>query len=182
MAKFKVNGNVIVKASNEDGVIISRESKHDSTNKRTEINYLVRLNKGGCDNYKWFKRNELTKPIDETESKKEYVRVYCVPNTDVKITLVAQVDKVFEYYYHDTYEKVKPCYKKVFKLGYSIYNPHDEYNDNVGIKLARHRIKNRPFCTLSAHFLGEFNEGTVTALMDVKAAYIINNIDKFVKH
>ena len=66
-------------------------------------------------------------------------------------------------------------------MGVSIYNPVDEYNEQIGIKLAKHRAFKSPFCCLKARFSGEFNNETVEALMDVKAKYIVKNLKKFIK-
>ena len=66
------------------------------------------------------------------------------------------------------------------RIGYAIYNPDDEYDNTVGVRIATHRAKKSPFCHLISDFSGEFNTETVDALLRVKADYIVRNIDKFI--
>ena len=66
------------------------------------------------------------------------------------------------------------------RIGFSFYNPDDEYVPELGFKIARHRAETRPFCNLKAKFLGEFPADTVYALMDAKAKYVVEHLDTFV--
>ena len=68
---------------------------------------------------------------------------------------------------------------KTLSIGYSIYNGTDEFDQNVGIKIAKHRCRHNPFTCMASLFSGEFPQSTVAAIMDDKAKYIIRNIDKF---
>lgn len=183
MAKFKVNDNVVVKETGEKGVVKCREAVIDKDAKRTNVTYLVKLGEG-FENYKVFTRNELTKVIPvEVPTARYMTKVYEAPN-GYKVTLVSivDVDRHYEFDYSDDMDEVveREVKTKHFNLGVSFYNPSDEFDENVGYKIARHRAVNSPFCSLSARFLGEFSESTVEALMDVKAKYIIEHIDRFV--
>lgn len=184
MAKFKVNDVVVVKETGEKGVVKCREAVLDKDAKRTKVTYLVKLG-DGFDNYKVFTRNELTKVNPVEKSTVRYAtKVYDAPN-GYKVTLVSivDVDRHYEFDYPEDADEVieREVKTKHFNLGVSFYNPSDEFDEKVGYKIARHRAINSPFCSLSARFLGEFNDATVEALMDVKAKYIIDNIEHFVR-
>ena len=65
-------------------------------------------------------------------------------------------------------------------IGYAIYNPNDEYDEDFGIRIATHRAKKKPFCNILSDFSGEFNKETIDALLKVKGEYIANNITDFI--
>ena len=182
MAKFKVNDPVIVVATGMEGVIIAREEKRNLSEKFTEIKYLVKLG-DGFENYHTFDRSELArKPYTENDDNSEKIRIIDAPN-GVKITIVTKVEKqLYDTIYNFESDVCKNIYGKSFKMGVAFYKPTDEYpyDEMAGIKIARHRIKTSPFCSLEARFRGEFNEPTVEALIDVKAKYLLENIDKFI--
>lgn len=178
MAKFNVNDRVTVSATNQEGVVMCREEINDKASKRTEITYLVKLG-DGFENYKQFTRKELKRVPRPEIPNTDVVRVYDAPN-GVKVTMVAMTDVVdgpIEWS-----DEGEPIFRKekLFRLGVSFYNPTDDYDEVQGYKIARHRAIYKPFCSLTARFLGEFNEYTVNAIMDAKARYIIENIDNFV--
>ena len=180
MAKFNVNDSVIVKATRQEGVIKCREEVNDKASKRTEITYLVKLG-NGFENYKQFKREELERVPRAENPRPETIKVYDAPN-GVKVTMVS-ITSVNNSGFVGWPPSCSSFSRKekTFRIGVSFYNPTDEYDPEMGYKIARHRAVNKPFCSLTARFLGEFNAATITAIMDVKAQYIIENIDKFVK-
>lgn len=165
--KFKINDHVIVKSTNEDGYIKAREVTPVEGSKRINIEYVVKLG-NGFNNWKSFKKDELIHYPTNTAKDKSYTKVYDVVD-GYKITMYAKVISK-----QCLFGKVKGV-----KIGYSIYNPNDEYDEKLGIKIAKTRSQKEPFCTMSSSFSGEFNEPTVLAIMDVKADYIKNNFDKF---
>lgn len=177
MAKFKVNDNVIVKDNNKMGTVVWRDEVHDRKNNRTEVKYYVKLGNGES-NYKWFTRKELKKYVAEKEdSTRVKTRVYDISN-GYKLTLVSIVETVNEF---DEYSFTVYPKERTLRIGYSIYNPQDEYNLTLGQKIAKHRANNKPFTHMSARFTGEFNEMTTEAIMDAKAKYICENLDRFIK-
>lgn len=182
MAKFKVNDEVIVVATGQKGVVMCREEINDKETKRTNVTYLVKLGEG-FDNYKVFTRKELQRVVRPVDAPEEVVRVFDAPN-GVKVTMVAMTE-VLKDETLSWENEVSPVLRtnktKVFRMGVSFYNPNDEYDELMGYKIARHRAFEKPFCTLTARFLGEFNAYTVEALMEAKARYIVENIEHFVK-
>ena len=64
---------------------------------------------------------------------------------------------------------------------YAIYSHENEYNEAYGIRIACKCSHTSPFCLMCRDFNGEFNAATVEVIMDVKADYIKNNFDKFIK-
>ena len=178
MAKFKMNDVVVVKATGQRGTVMCREDVCDKDTKHTVVSYLVKLGEG-FENYRQFTRKELKRVPKAEEPRTDVVKEYDAPN-GFKVTMVGLTNTVDgDFYWEDG---IKPRFRKekLFRLGVSIYNPADEYNAERGYKIARHRALNRPFCSMTARFLGEFNKPTVEAIMDAKASYIIKNINKFV--
>lgn len=181
MAKFKANDKVIVKSTNEVGTVIHSDQVYDKKNNHTEITYLVKTG-SGLHNYAWHTRKELERYVKaEKPTARIKTKVYDVPN-GYKITMVSIVETELEpnvltadgVYFSD-YTK-----QRVLRIGVAFYNPTDEYDEEFGYKLAKHRAYNRPFTYMVAPFTGEFNEITTDAIMDAKSVYLIENIDKFI--
>lgn len=59
-------------------------------------------------------------------------------------------------------------------------HPNDEFNEKIGVRIARSRYRKKPFCRMFSCFGGEFSKDTVEAIMNVKADYIKNNFSKFI--
>lgn len=171
--KFKINDRVRVIATGESGVVKGREILPVEGSKRVNIEYIVKVG-DGFSNWKTFSKKELESVRKEEEEPRVYTKVYDVVD-GYKITLFAKVynhkgeNDFFSYSYRE------------LKIGYSIYNPDDEYNEQIGVKIARKRSRLSPFCRLTSDFNGEFNKETVEAIMDVKATYIKNHFDKFIQ-
>lgn len=178
MAKFNVNDDVIINESGKKGVILYRDETRDKENERTTVRYFVKFG-NGTENYAWFNRKEISKPLrifEEGNNKRIKTRMYDMSN-GYKLTLVAIVENI------DGYDETSITYfekERVLRIGYSLCNPLDEYDENIGYKLAKHRAYEKPFTHMVARFTGEFNEETTKAIMDVKAKYICENIDNFI--
>lgn len=190
MSKFNVNDEVIVVATGEKGVVKAKEvtTANDGNKKHITIQYMVKVGEG-FSNWKVFYRRELQKAAKKEESteSKYAIKVYEAPN-GYKVTLVALADTYKYFECDEVYNEAErhweqitlPCKGKRLNIGYSICNPNDEYSANVGVKIAKKRLHSRPFAHMVSKFSGEFNKETVIAIMDAKANYIINNIDKFI--
>ena len=187
--KFRVNDNVVVRATGEQGVVVSRDNRFDEATQRSTVTYVVKFGDSLKD-FKEFSRKELKRVQVEPTYPKYNFKVYDGPN-GYKLTMVGVTDIICLYNdileavndvigVPDGYETPATFKCKELNIGFAIYNPEDEYDVNTGVKIARHRALNSPFCHLTADFLGEFNEATVNALLDVKAQYILDNFDRFV--
>lgn len=171
MAKFKVDERVFIPRENRFGVIRIHDVYHDKENLHTESNYYVRL-EGENREYQWYKREDLQKIKRNNVQQIPYFVKFYQATWDRSVTLVARV------YTCDVYG---PYYGlKVLKIGASFYNGVDEPDANLAVKIAKNRLKTKPFCTMYSEFGGEFNEKTVNAIMDAKGEYLVENISKFV--
>lgn len=167
--KFKINDRVRVKATGEVGTVKGREISPVEGTKRVNIEYIVRTG-DGFSNWKSYTKTEL-EPIHKNDGEKRvYTKVYDVVD-GYKITMYTKVDAT----------RFLLSKERTLRMGYAIYSPEDEYDEERGIRIARKRSRTSPFCHMESSFSGEFNEATVIALMDVKADYIKNNLDKFIK-
>ena len=180
MSKFKNGDKVIVKESGKIGIVKGREI-NTLPDGKVNVEYIVKLDDGFW-NWKCYHRNELTKVVTEKPKKKANVKIFDAPN-GWKVTLVSIVnrqkvwrDAFDENGFYAPYERDG----KEFSIGYSIYNPNDEWNEDLGVRIATHRAKKKPFCHLVGDFSGEFTKETIEALMNVKGEYIVNHIDEFV--
>lgn len=70
--------------------------------------------------------------------------------------------------------------RKKLSVGYSICHPEDadSYSDSIGFKIAKGRCKKRPMTVLESYYTGEFREDLVLAILNVKADYIVDSIEK----
>lgn len=188
MSKFNVNDEVIVIATGEKGVVKAKEvtTANDGIKKNVTIQYMVKVG-DGFSNWKVFYRRELQKVPKNCENtdSKYLIKIYDAAN-GYKVTLVALADRYEYYKYEHCFDedgKLDTIYKerkgKKLNIGYSIYNPSDEYDEKIGISIAKKRSHTKPFAYMSSEFSGEFNKETIEAIMDVKAKYIIDNLDKF---
>ena len=182
MSKLKIGDKVIVKENGKVGVVKGRDIVKLSDNK-VRIEYIVKTDEG-IDNWNSYLKDELEKVIP---IKKEKKPITLVVNTSMgyKVTLVALVrneyflkDKVDEYGLFDYYYRKG----KDLSIGYSIYNPNDVYDTELGVRIATHRAKKKPFCHMTSDFSGEFNQETIMALLKVKGEYIANNLSHFVQN
>ena len=167
--KFKINDRVRVKATGEIGTVKGREVSPVEGTKHINIEYIVRTG-DGFSNWKSYNKAELEHIHKENEEKRVYTKVYGVVD-GYKITMYTKVDTI----------RYLLSKERTLRMGYAIYCPEDKYDKELGVRIARRRSRTSPFCYLTSRFSGEFNEATVFALMDVKADYIKNNLDKFIK-
>ena len=174
--KFKINDSVHVISTGEIGVIKGCEITPIDGTSHVKVEYVVKVG-DGFKNWKAFSRKEI-EPIERIDGKSphEYIKVYDVVD-GYKITLYAIVER---------HKGLKSSFGALrwssLRIGYAIYNPMDEYNENLGIKIARRRSRISPFCTMYSAFMGEFNEETAYSIMDAKANYIKNNLNRFIKN
>lgn len=173
MSRFKVGDNVIVKATNEVGVIKGRDTV-DTKDGKIRIEYIVKTG-NGFDKWGSYSKKELKRVSGQYVQKKPSVVVVDAPN-GYKVTLVGVVTPK-DFYDYSIYFYRKG---KELNVGYSIYNPEDEYDYEYGVKKALHRAKRESFCHMESDFNGEFNEETVNAILRVKGEYIVRNIEKFI--
>lgn len=173
--KFKINDRVRVVSTGETGTIKGREITPVEGTNRVKVEYVVKVG-DGFDNWKAFSRKEI-EPTQKADTKTPhtYVKLYDVVD-GYKITLYAVTErhKAFKFLFDE-------LNRSSLRIGYAIYNPVDVYDENVGIKLARKRSRVSPLCTMYSDSYGEFNKDMVYSIMDTKADYIKNNLDKFIK-
>lgn len=180
MSKFKVNEEVIIKATGETGVVKAREVLGtDVETKHTTIQYVVKVG-DGFNNWKAFSKKELLKtPKDVADPDAKYIKkVYDLPE-GYKLTLVGLAEAVKKYSFNENDELI-PTKAKICNIGHAIYNPADKYDEKFGFRIAKNRVKTRPFAHLYSEFSGEFNYDTVVAIMDAKAKYITENYERFI--
>ncbi len=168
MGKFKINDKVIVKSTGEKGVVMAREVIPIEGSKQVRVEYIVRTG-NGFKHWKVYNKDEIETIQKSKPNNGEYIKVFDVVD-GYKITIYTKVTNDW-----GPFGKMKDL-----RLGYSIYNPSDKYDEKIGIKIARDRAKKSPFCSMRSGFSGEFNEMTVKGIMDAKADYIKNNFDKFI--
>lgn len=173
MAKFKVNQKVIRNSDNAIGTVMAKEVVADG--KSTVVNYLVNFG-GGMKNWQIVSRKDISRLPNKRPSSNTEVKMYKLDDGKV-LTIVAKVS-VESTFDEDGLDLYKVKYKAL-SLGFSIYNGIDEYDEAVGIKIAMHRCKNNPFTRMISPFSGEFSKETVMNIIESKAKYIIENIDKF---
>lgn len=180
MSKLKVNDEVIVKKSGKTGVVKGREVYQDG-NGKIRVEYVVRIG-NGFNNWISCEKKELEKVVPNKTDKEVPTLVLEAPN-GYKVTLVALIrkERVWKDSFDDEGFYVPYSRKgKDLAIGYAIYNPNDNYDPKLGIRIAAHRARKAPFCHLVSDFNGEFNNETVDALLRTKGEYIVRNIDKFI--
>jgi len=65
---------------------------------------------------------------------------------------------------------------KCLNFGHAICSHNDEFNEEVGVKLAKKRFYCDPMCTFNHNFL---NEDMVQAILNNEVDYIVNHLDKY---
>ena len=72
--------------------------------------------------------------------------------------------------------------KRILGIGFSICNPTDEYNEEIGLKIAVSRAEHKDNnLTLVANTTGLINTPMVKALLEQEATYFKNNPDSRIK-
>ena len=178
MAKFNVNQSVIRVSDGKYGVIRAREVK--SVENYTDVKYLVDFG-DGIEKWVVCNKKDIVALPRETKKPEYIVKTYEAGDRKV-VTMAAYVEIVKnEGGFVDEFGDYLPYTSKgkILSIGFSIYNGTDDFDQKVGEKFAKHRCKTNPFTTIASSFTGEFNKETIEAIMDVKAKYIIENIDRF---
>ena len=180
MSKIKIGDQVRVKQSGVVGIVIGREQKA-LDNKRVQVEYVVKTGEGFA-NYKAFLRKDIEK-IPTAEPKKgdkTYPRIYnyehkCTDGRTVVLTGV--VDTFRELVLGD----ILNAKKKYLIVGYSICHPSDENNKEIGAEIALRRAYNKPLAYFETPFIGEFREDFVSIILQSKAKFVEENIDRFIE-
>ena len=172
MSKFKINDEVNSEKYG-NGIVRAREVK--TLNGKTDVKYLVDFG-DDIENWKILKKNDLEKVKRETEKNPYKIKTYGIDGGKI-LTIASNVSVCKDYVLGIDGPYVTKI--KTLRIGFSLYNGVDDYDENIGRKYAIHRCKKNPFTTMISEFSGEFNDSTIDAIMDVKADYIISNIDKF---
>lgn len=67
--------------------------------------------------------------------------------------------------------------ERVLKIGYSICNPNDNFNQDLAIQIAESRAR----IVLYIYDTGIIDDGVVSKILSNKAHYIIEHIDSYIK-
>lgn len=183
MSKFRVNEKVVSVESGETGIVRVRDVQHEGD--KTVVKYMVDFG-GGLEKWKIMNKSELrkVKSIVNNNNNPFYCFEY-VYNHDnnQRLIMVASVEpKSYLVENPNPDDCMNGFYiRKGRKLtiGFSIYNGEDDYDKNIGVKYAKHRMKTHPFCSMESAFSGEFQPKTVHAIIDAKADYIMEHWDEF---
>lgn len=175
MGKFKVGQKVLVKATNERGIIISRDVIKNSETNHVKVQYVVKLGYG-VEKLKSFEKTELENIdiniiLKESKIKKIY-SVFGKTIDDRKILVVACIKK-------SMIDDYTPCIS--LNIGYSVCHPDDNFDFNVGWKIAERRANKSPISIVS--FRGDygFTDDDITKVLTDNLHYIKKNIGKFIK-
>ena len=168
MSKIKVGDNVIVKESNLQGVVKSREIILNDKD-FPKIEYVVKLGDGfehwGSYTRKELKRNN--KPLEVKPKKYPFYHLKTAWNGYIVITVGILKDFSNFGFYRLT-------------VGHAICNPNDEFELEKGIKIASRRAKKQWFSRLLSNNRRDFTKETIEAIIKTKCEYIANNIQNFV--
>lgn len=67
-----------------------------------------------------------------------------------------------------------------FTMGYAICHPDDEFNEEIGINLAKRRIETDPIGTIESYNVTMLNDDQNEMMVLIELAHIIKNIDKYI--
>lgn len=196
MSNFKIGNTVKVKKSGLTGVIGNRNVENNDNT--VKVTYLVKTTQDG--KWGWYSRKELEKvyanPTNHGNQRvypKEYSTTRALADGR-HILVIGIVDTYYHEFVKDvptkldtniksikdamllTYQRTK---KKRLRLAWAITHPSDDFNFEKGLAIARTRCYDRPMSVLESDYVGEFREDLVTAILNVKADFIENNISKF---
>lgn len=180
MSNIKNGDRVRIKESGVVGTVISREQKALG-DKRVQVEFVVKTG-NGFESYKAFTRKEIEKIPTVSKPKAEektYPRVYnyphkCKDGRNLVITGVV-----------DTYNEWSPIKfgtikKKYLTVGYAICHPSDDKDNKIGAEIALARAYNKPLAYLETPFTGEFREDFVGTILQAKANFVEENIERFI--
>ena len=170
--KFHLNEKVRIKSTGNIGVIKSRDVIRKDDN-HVEVEYIVKEG-SGINNWHSYSKSDIEALHGNTVYPKLFYKEYEIDKR--KITLCAEVNKVYKTYNGKDYVKNA----KILRIGYAICHPGDTYDKITGEKIAKRRASSTPFCDLFSPFGGEFQNEFVDTIVDAKAKYIMENIEKFI--
>ena len=75
----------------------------------------------------------------------------------------------------------KKHFARKLTIAYSICHPDDLYDPQIGIDVAKKRLKENPLGTIFTNCITMLQKEDVEAILQAKCDYICDNIDKFVK-
>ena len=70
---------------------------------------------------------------------------------------------------------------RTLRYAYSICNPEDEFNEEVGISIATRRIKDNPLGELKTKYVTSLCKDQIEIILFGELKYIMENIDKFIQ-
>lgn len=164
--RFKVNDFVAMRDNNEKvGVVRAREVSHTSNS--TTVKYLVDFGEP-MENWKILTRKELAKvPKPEKKVRKGY-------------TYTRKLEDGRAIHAYAFVKKMTLGFPfKELVVGFALYNGEDDYNEEFGLRVAKHRAFKHPYCLMSSIFGGEFKEKMVDAIVGVKFDEIAADPDSF---
>ena len=181
MAKFKVGDEVLLKEGNqsESGRVIAVEKSCEGN--KCDVKYLVTF--GGIETAKVYGRKDLVRLPKNKEVDDPFLYKSYKAENGVVLTFAAIVKKESDFEiipgleYGD--DRLFEHKRKVLTIGFSIYNGIDKFDGPFGMKIARNRALNSPFCRLESNFMCEFGVDTIFAIMDAKAKYVKEHLDSF---
>ena len=191
MSKIRIGNKVTVKENGKIGTVVGREEKK-LEGKKIEVKYVVKT-EDGFENYKAFSRKEITKiptVVENTENKTVYPKKYSLeyPCSDGRtLVLTGVVDNYydnvseFEEYRTSKVMEIMKVKRKMLIVGYAICHPDDKNNKDLGAEIALRRAYKKPISILYSPFSGEFRDDLVVAILQTKAAFIEDNIDRFIE-
>lgn len=180
MSKIKIGDRVRVKENGVVGTVMGREQKA-LDDKKVQVEYVVKTG-NGFDSYKAFARKEIEKvPTAEPKTdEKTYPRVYNYEHkcADGRILVITGVVDTFREFILSEIGKVK---KKYLSIGYAICHPSDTNDKEVGAEIALARAYSKPLAYFETPFTGEFREDFVTIVLQAKAKFVEENIERFIE-
>ena len=193
MSKIRIGNKVTVKENGKIGTVVGREEKK-LEGKKIEVRYVVKT-EDGFENYKAFSRKEITKVpsvVSETNpnNNKVYPKIYNLeyPCSDGRtLVLTGVVDNYydnvseFEEYRTSKVMEIMKVKRKMLIVGYAICHPDDKNDKDLGAEIALRRAYKKPISILYSPFSGEFRDDLVIAILQTKAAFIEENIDRFIE-
>lgn len=84
------------------------------------------------------------------------------------------------YYEDDSDSTLIDNVVKILKIGYSICNPNDEFNEELGKTIAIGRARKNVNTALYSTELGYINSGVVKALLEEKARWFKENPERWI--
>lgn len=179
MSKIKIGDKVIVKATNTVGTVMGREQTELGENK-VQVEYVVKTG-DGFENYKAYDRKDLERiPTQEKPNSRTYPRIYNYEHTCEDGRTIVTTGVVDTYHEFD-FKELRNVKRKVLFVGYAICHPSDENDKEIGAEIALNRAYTKPLAYFETPFVGEFREDFVTLILQSKAKFVEENIEKFIE-